>query len=319
MRRTVYTEDHEDFRAMIRDFIEAEVVPVYDEWFDAGIAPRDFYYKLGELGLFGIEVPDEYGGAGIDSYKFQADHHRGDRHARRCPSAAPACTSALCLPYLQDVGHRGAEAALAPGVHHRRDHVRDRDDRAGHRLRPGRHAHHRKALRGRHALRPQRREDVHHRRRARRPGDRLCPHRRRRARTTAASASRCWSSTPSPTGYAVGRKLDKLGLRTSDTAELTFADVKVPAEDLLGEEHMGFSYLGQNLPRERLAIAVGAYAQAKAAVRVRRRSTPRTARSSASRSPRSRTPSSSWPPARPRSTRPRPSSTAPWRRTTPAS
>ena len=72
MQRTVYNQEHEDFRAMIRDFIASEVVPVYDEWFEAGIAPRDFYYKLGELGIFGIEIPTEYGGAAIDSYKFQA-------------------------------------------------------------------------------------------------------------------------------------------------------------------------------------------------------------------------------------------------------
>jgi alkylation response protein AidB-like acyl-CoA dehydrogenase len=68
-------------------------------------------------------------------------------------------------------------------------------------------------------------------------------------------------------GYTVGRKLDKLGLRTSDTAELAFADVRVPVEDLLGEEGKGFSYLGQNLPQERLGIAVGAYAQSVAAIR----------------------------------------------------
>ena len=58
-------------------------------------------------------------------------------------------------------------------------------------------------------------------------------------------------------GYAVGRKLDKLGLRTSDTAELSFTDVKVPVEDLLGEEGKAFSYLRHNLPQERLGIAVG--------------------------------------------------------------
>ena len=68
-------------------------------------------------------------------------------------------------------------------------------------------------------------------------------------------------------GYSVGRKLDKIGLRVSDTAELTFSDVIVPAGDLLGEEDKGFSYLGQNLPQERLSIAYGAYAQAAAAVR----------------------------------------------------
>ena len=67
-------------------------------------------------------------------------------------------------------------------------------------------------------------------------------------------------------GYEVGRKLDKLGLRTSDTAELSFTDVKVPVEDLLGEENKGFYYLGQHLPRERLSIAISAYAQGAAAV-----------------------------------------------------
>ena len=51
MRRTVFNEDHEAFRETIRAFIEAEVVPVYDEWFAAGQAPRDFYYKLAELGV----------------------------------------------------------------------------------------------------------------------------------------------------------------------------------------------------------------------------------------------------------------------------
>src|SRR5690606_23648231 len=72
VRRTLFNEDHEAFRETIRAFIEAEVVPVYDDWFAAGQAPRDFYYKLGELGVFGITVPEEFGGAGIESYKFEA-------------------------------------------------------------------------------------------------------------------------------------------------------------------------------------------------------------------------------------------------------
>jgi alkylation response protein AidB-like acyl-CoA dehydrogenase len=68
-------------------------------------------------------------------------------------------------------------------------------------------------------------------------------------------------------GYSVGRKLDKLGLRTEDTVELFFVDVRVPPDDLLGEENQGFSYLGHNLASERWGIAHGAYAQAAAAVR----------------------------------------------------
>ena len=95
MRRTVFNEDHEAFRQTIRDFIAGRSSPSTTEWERAGHAPRDFYNKLGELGVFGIEVPEEYGGAGETSFKFQADHHRGVRPGRASPSAAPACTGAV--------------------------------------------------------------------------------------------------------------------------------------------------------------------------------------------------------------------------------
>jgi len=70
--RSIYNEDHEAFRAMIRDFIESEVAPEYHEWEKDGHPPKDFYKKLGELGVFGINVPEEYGGAGETSYKFES-------------------------------------------------------------------------------------------------------------------------------------------------------------------------------------------------------------------------------------------------------
>ena len=230
--------------------------------------PREFYYKLGGLGVFGIEVPEEYGGAGDHVIQVssaivveETRPRRGQlRRLRRAHRPVPALHP--------QARHRGAEAALAAEVHHRRDDVRDRDDRAGHRFRPGRHAHHRQAVRGRHATTCST---------APRPSSpaacsptgcsscaRTAPHEGGRP-PLRHLAARAW--TPSSTGYTVGRKLDKIGLRTSDTAELAFTDVKVPVEDLLGEEGKGFSYLGHNLPQERLAIAVGAYAQAAAAVR----------------------------------------------------
>jgi len=71
--------------------------------------------------------------------------------------------------------------------------------------------------------------------------------------------------TDSP-GFEYGRRLDKIGLHTSDTNELSFTDVKVPVENLLGEEGRGFSYLALNLPRERLAVALDAVARAQAAI-----------------------------------------------------
>lgn len=67
-------------------------------------------------------------------------------------------------------------------------------------------------------------------------------------------------------GFVKARKLDKLGCKAQDTAELSFTDVRVPAANRLGEEGKAFGYLGHNLPQERIAIAVGSVAQARAAV-----------------------------------------------------
>jgi acyl-CoA dehydrogenase len=67
-------------------------------------------------------------------------------------------------------------------------------------------------------------------------------------------------------GFVKGRKLDKLGCKVQDTGELSFTDVRVPVANRLGEEGAAFGYLGHNLPQERLAIAVGSVAQARAAL-----------------------------------------------------
>jgi alkylation response protein AidB-like acyl-CoA dehydrogenase len=282
MRRTVFNEDHEAFRETIRDFIAAEVVPVYGEWLEAGQAPRDFYRKLGELGLFGIEVPEEYGGAGQTGFTFQAVVTEECARAGVSFGGSSVHTG-LCLPYLlayateaqkkrwlpefisgemmtaiamtepgtgsdlagmkttaelsEDGTHyvlNGAKTFITGGVHADRVIVCARTAPPA----------------------------------ARRPpvvgdGPRGAQASSRDDRRTGISL--LFVDTRSE-GYAVGRKLEKLGLKTSDTAELSFTDVKVPVEDLLGEEGKGFWYLGQNLPQERLAIAVGAYAQASAAV-----------------------------------------------------
>ncbi len=264
MRRTVFSEDHEAFRQVLRDFIEAEVTPHYQEWYDAGIVPRDFYYKLGELGLFGIEVPEEYGGAGLTSFKYSAIET--EELARAAVSfGGSAVHVALCLPYIMKLGTQEqkkrwlpkfisgemmfAIAMTEPGTG---------SDLAGMKTTAklsadGSHY----VLNGAKTFIT---GGVH--------ADRVivC------ARTAPAKEddrrygiSLLVVDTKSE-GYTVGRKLDKIGLKVSDTAELSFADVKVPAEDLLGEEHKGFSYLGQNLPQERLSIAYGAYSQAAAAV-----------------------------------------------------
>src|SRR3984957_12964610 len=271
MRRTVFNEDHEAFRQVLRDFIDAEVLPHYDEGYQAGIGPRDFYYKLGELGLFGIEVREEYGGAGLRSFKYNAIQTEEVARAG-VGFGGSSVHAALCLPYLLELGTDEqkkrwlpkfisgemmfAIAMTEPGTGSDLAGMKTTatlSDDGTHYVLNGAKTF---ITGGVYADRvivcartaPQQEDD-------RRYGISLL------------------TVDTKSAGYTVGRKLDKIGLKVSDTAELAFADVKVPVEDLLGEEHKGFSYLGQNLPRERLAIAYGAYSQAAAAVELAKRYT----------------------------------------------
>ncbi|WP_367140390.1 MULTISPECIES: acyl-CoA dehydrogenase family protein [Streptomyces] len=265
MRRTVYNTDHEAFRTTIRDFIATEVVPVYDEWREAGAVPREFYKKLGDLGVFGIEVPEEYGGAGEGGgFKFHAVIT--EECARAGVSfGGSSVHTALCLPYLLKYATEEQKRRWLPPF------VSGDMMTAIAMTEPGTGSD----LAGMKTTAKLSEDGTHYvlngsktfitggvqadrvlvcaRTAPPAPGDRR------------AGISILAVDTASE-GYAVGRKLEKLGLKTSDTAELSFTDVKVPVGDLLGEEGKAFGYLGQNLPQERLGIAVAAYAQAAAAV-----------------------------------------------------
>ncbi|MEV5505230.1 acyl-CoA dehydrogenase family protein [Streptomyces orinoci] len=264
MRRTVFNDDHEAFRRTIRDFIAAEVVPYYDEWREAGLVPRDFYKKLGELGVFGIEVPEEYGGAGESGFKYQAVI------VEECARAGVSfggsgVHTALCLPYLLAYATEEQKRRWLPPF------VTGEMMTAIAMTEPGTGSD----LAGMRTTARLSEDGTHY-----------VLNGAKTFITGGVQADRvlvCARTAPptpedrrggisilvvdtSSEGYTVGRKLEKLGLQTSDTAELFFDDVKVPVEDLLGEEGRAFSYLGQNLPQERLGIAVSAYAQSAAAL-----------------------------------------------------
>ncbi|WP_431782301.1 acyl-CoA dehydrogenase family protein [Streptomyces chumphonensis] len=265
MRRTVFNEDHEAFRQTVREFVANEVAPYYPEWEQAGMVPRDLYKKLGELGVFGIEVPEEYGGAGESSFKFSAVI--SEECARAGVSfGGSSVHTALCLPYLLKYGTEEQLRRWMPGF------VSGEMMTAIAMTEPGTGSD----LAGMKTTAKLSEDGTHY-----------VLNGAKTFITGGVQADRvlvCARTAP-PTpedrrsgisilvvdahseGYEVGRTLDKLGLKTSDTAELSFTDVKVPVEDLLGEEGKGFSYLAHNLPQERLGIAVGAYAQADAAVR----------------------------------------------------
>ncbi|TDB92251.1 acyl-CoA dehydrogenase family protein [Actinomadura sp. 7K534] len=267
MRRTVFDEDHEAFRETIRAFIEAEVAPVYGEWEEAGHPPRDFYNKLGELGVFGIQVPEEYGGAGETSFKYQAVI------SEECARAGVSFGGYgvhvnLVLPYLLKYGSEEQKKRWLPPF------VSGEMMTAIAMTEPGTGSD----LAGMQTT-------------AKRDGDHYVLNGAKTFITGGVLADRVLvvarTSPATPEnrraglsilavdtkseGYAVGRKLEKIGLRSSDTAELSFTDVRVPAEDLLGEEGRGFEYLTHNLAEERLGIATSSYASAAAAVEFARK------------------------------------------------
>jgi len=264
MRRTVFNEDHEAFRETIRDFIAAEVVPEYEEWREAGQVPRDFYKKLGELGIFGIEVPEEYGGAGETSFKFNAVIT--EELARAGVSfGGSSVHTALCLPYILKYANEEQKRRWLPSF------VSGDLMTAIAMTEPGTGSD----LAGMKTTAKLSEDGTHYVLNGAKTfitggvlADRVLVCARTAPATPEdrrAGISILVVDTRSE-GYAVGRKLEKLGLKTSDTAELSFTDVKVPVEDLLGEEGKAFGYLAHNLPQERLGIAVSAYAQSAAAV-----------------------------------------------------
>jgi acyl-CoA dehydrogenase len=265
VRRTVFNEDHEAFRATLRDFIEKEVVPVHHEWEQVGHPPRDFYRKLGTLGVLGIEVPEEFGGAGETSFKYQAVVTEEVTRAG-VSFGGYAVHSNLILPYLMAYATQEQKERWLPGF------VRGDIMTAIAMTEPSTGSD-LANISSRAQLTEDGRHYVVNGAKTFITGGVLAdlvlvvvrtapfdPQDRR------AGLSILCVETASE-GFAVGRKLDKIGLKTTDTAELSFSDVKVPAENLLGEEGKAFSYLSRNLAQERLAIALGSAAAAEAALR----------------------------------------------------
>ncbi|MFF2088125.1 acyl-CoA dehydrogenase family protein [Nocardia sp. NPDC058176] len=271
MRRTVFDADHARFRAAMRAFIDAEVVPSFGKWYDDGLVPREFYYRLGELGVLGLEVPVEYGGAGVESFRFRAV--LAEEIARAAVSFGGSSAHVTrCLPLITALATRTQRQRWLPGFVTGETMFALALAEPGTGIEPaGMRTTAPLSLDGTEYLLNGSKTfvigGVH--------ADRVivC------ARTAAPRAEdpdyglSLLVVDAAATGYRVARQLDTLGRKVSDTAELTFTDVRVPAADLLGAPQHGLAHLAAQSVRERLSIAVGAYAQAKAATRFARRYT----------------------------------------------
>ena len=265
MQRTVFNEDHEAFRATVRDFIAKEVTPVHEKWEEDGHPPRDFYRRLGELGVLGIQVPEEYGGGGESSLKFNVVVAE-EVAAAGASFGSQSVHTNLILPYLLEYANEEQKNRWLPGFASGdlMFAIAMTEPGTGSDL-------------ANIATSAKLSEDgTHYVLNGAKTfitggvlADRIlvvCRTAPSTAENRRSGLSILVVDTSSP-GFSVGRKINKIGLKTSDTAELSFVDVQVPVEDRLGEEGDGFGYLTHNLAQERLTIAFGAAATATAALR----------------------------------------------------
>jgi acyl-CoA dehydrogenase len=251
--RRPFTAEHEMLRRSVRSFVEREMMSQVAAWEEAGQIPRAFWRRLGELGFLGLDFPAEHGGAGGD---FLSSVVLGEEMAR-CRSGGVAFSvlvhTDMSSPWLVRLGSEAQKRKYLPGI------VRGETVCALAITEPGAGSD-MAAL----ATRADRHGDGYHL-----TGNKIFITNGVHgdlyfvaARTGPASSERRHDGlsmflvergTP---GLSVGRRLDKLGMRASDTAELLFQDCVVPAENLLGQEGRGFQQLAAGLQRERVMAGV---------------------------------------------------------------
>jgi acyl-CoA dehydrogenase len=270
VQRTIFTAEHEQFRQMVRAFLEKECVPHTAEWLAAGMVSREAWRKAGETGLLGWMVPEEYGGLGIRDFRYSVVVAE-EIAATGTQGIALALHNDVVAPYLTDLTTDAQRRRWLPGfvTGERLVAIAMSEPGAGSDL---------KQIRAT-ARRVKGDGEV--------GGDHYVLNGTKTfisngilanlvivvARTDPDAGHRGMSLLVVEEGFAGferGRKLDKIGNRAQDTAELFFRDVRVPAANLLGEEGQGFYYLMRNLAQERLGIAVYAIAHADRAFEVTR-------------------------------------------------
>jgi alkylation response protein AidB-like acyl-CoA dehydrogenase len=254
--RTLFEPEHEQFRESLGRFLEAEVLPDLDRFEAQGFIDREVWRKGGAAGFLCPTMPEEYGGAGADRrYSVVVFEETARRGA--VSLLGWSLHSDIVAPYLLHYGTEDAKRAWLP------------------RMATG------EVIGAIAMTEPGAGSDLQSiATRAVRDGDHYrlsgsktfitngwhCDLVVVAAKTDPAQGARGTSlfvvDTASP-GFTKGRRLDKVGLKAQDTAELFLDDVRVPAANRLGEEGRGFACLMQELPWERLQIAITAVALAE--------------------------------------------------------
>jgi acyl-CoA dehydrogenase len=254
--RTLFSEEHEIFRASVRKLLENECAPHHERWEEQGHVDRDIWTKAGDQGLLCPTIPEEFGGAGTDFlYNIVIDE---EISRLGLSGIGWGLHSDIVAPYIVNYGSQELKQKYLPGL------ISGEIISAIAMTEPGAGSD----LQGVKTT-------------AVRDGDHYVINGSKTfitngflsdlvivvAKTDPAGGAKGTSlilveaGTP---GFSKGRLLKKVGMKAQDTSELFFEDVRVPCANLLGEEGMGFVYLMQELPQERLSVAVNAVAAAEA-------------------------------------------------------
>ncbi len=264
MRRSLFDDLHEDFRASFRTFLEREVIGEegrYGEWERAGIMPHELFALAGRGGFLAMAVPEQYGGAGAQDFRLNlVIGEEAQRAAVGSFGLGITLHNDICLPYFLRYCTEEQRRRWLPGI------VTGELITALAMTEPGMGSD--LAAMATSA----RREDGHYLVNGTKTfitnginsdlvivAVKTDPSERHRGISLLVLER-------GMEGFERGRNLEKVGQHAQDTAELSFSDVRVPVENLLGQEGEGFRYLVSNLPQERLSIAASAVAAAEAAL-----------------------------------------------------
>jgi alkylation response protein AidB-like acyl-CoA dehydrogenase len=261
MRRTLFDDIHEDFRASFRAFVASAIVPHHDRWEEAGKVDREMFLAAGDQGFLGMAVPEEYGGLGQADFRYNTII--GEELQRAGVIGSGMCITLhndVVLPYLMHATSDEQRKRWLPGMvtGELMGAISMTEPEAGSDLA---------------ALRTS----------ARREGDHYVVNGAKTFVTNGLNANLFLVAVRTDQrerhrgislvavedpaeGFTRGRHLKKIGLRSQDTAELFFDEVRVPRENLIGDEGAGFTILMQNLAQERLGLSVSAMSAARTAL-----------------------------------------------------
>ena len=263
MRRNIFTEEHTLFRDALRHFVEKEMVPYNEQWEKDGVVSRELWLKAGQQGFLGMSVPEEYGGAGANDFRYSAIFAEETVRAGVASAGqGMGLHNDITLPYFMAYANEEQKRRWLPGMC------------AG------------ELITAIAMTEPNTGSDLAAvRSTAIRQGDYYLLNGQKTfitngilsdvvivvAKTNLEMRHKGISLLVverGMEGFKRGRKLEKVGQKAQDTAELYFEDARVPVENLLGEEGRGFYYLMRQLAQERLSVAVLAVAACETALEI---------------------------------------------------